>query len=144
MSEKFDPADFGFELYTPSVSRGKYLDGKDYLLTSSGKTRNSLILSLSPETAEFVHEMFGERVNLYLNDKGYILIADGDRLKVSHATRNDKGRYTISCNGLYDDFVEKYGEFKRLYFDKTLYGSGNALLLKPNGKRDDLTSQLSS
>lgn len=137
MSEKFDPANFGFEPYAPKMGRGKHLEDKDYLLATSSKTRRNLTLSLSAETAEFVRELFGERVNLYLNDKGYILIADGISLKVSHGAYNDKGRCTISCNGLYDDFIEKYGEFKRLYFDKKLYGGGNALLFKPNGERDD-------
>lgn len=131
----FNPEDFGFEEYEPRTRQ--YGGEKSYLLRNAKEGRKSgqMRLVLSGEDTEFARELLGNTVNMYVNDKGYLLLTEGKSLKLSRQkTKCDHA--TVSCCGLSRKIVGCYGEFRRLYLSTTMYGNGNALLFKPSGERD--------
>lgn len=139
-NEKFDPQVFGFSEYVPRTGgMSKNLQGKSYLITKVDKRgRETMRLIASREDTEFIRDLLGDTVSVFVNDKGWILLTEGNRLRVSMLGKGRSERCTVSCCGLYDKLVEKHGPFKRLYLNMTAYGSGNALLFKPTGERDML------
>lgn len=138
VSKKFNPEDFGFREYVPARGGSGKVASNSYLLygKNGGKEKpETLQLCLIPDDAEFVEALLGNRVNLYINNKGYLLLTEGTKLGVCSRSKHNRCK-SISCAGLKDEIHEHYGKFRRLYFEMTAYGKGNALLFKPTGKRD--------
>ena len=133
----FDPSDFGFELYIPKRFAGfRGHSDKDYLIYNPGteKTARTLNISLCEDTADFIVELIGEKIGVYVNDKGQLLICQGN---TNNLYRNGKssGRRKTTITGLADKLFAVHGEFQYLYLTCKPYAKGNAVILTPNGER---------
>jgi len=133
----FDPSDFGFELYVPKRFGGDRRDrDKDYVTYSPGSERTTrcMTLSLCEDTADFISELIGDEVNIYINDKGQLLVCEGS---LSRLAKKQKGstRRTISMAGLTEKMFKAHGDFRKLYLVAKPYARGNAVIFSPTGER---------
>lgn len=131
----FDPAALGFEKCIPR--RWFYSDGsfeKDYLLVTKNKNDiPALKLSMCDDTSEFVKEITGGTADVYVNDKGQMLVCAGNSYKVS---RNGKGgRCNITATPIMEKIFSIHGEFYKLILSPRVYAHGNAVLFTSTGEK---------
>ena len=132
----FDPVALGFKEYIPrryAGSRG--MADKDYIIFKAGteRTNRFMCVSLCEDTARFVTDTFGEKVGVYSNDKGQIMVTAGNAVKLGKATKT--GRRKLPITGIADEMFDAHGKFKRLDLVAKPYGGFNAVLFSPDGEK---------
>lgn len=132
----FDPASLGFREYIPRRFVGpRSLQDKDYIVFKRGTAhmKQQMFISIGSDTAEFLHDMFGDRISVYANDKGQILITEGSRVTLGKPSKT--GRRRVYISGLSDELFAVNGKFKRLGLIAKPYGGFKAVLFVPNGEK---------
>ena len=136
----FDPEEFGFELYVPKRFTGnRSKNDKDYLLASETKTGSvQVVISMCEDTSDFVRELIGETVNVYINQKGQLLIGEGNMQKLSRSKGKGcfRTRSTVAVSGLKNKIFAAHGNFRRLFLTAKPYAKGNAVIFLPSGERE--------
>ena len=84
---------FGFETPTPVIKVAKP-DGC-YVKLSEGGGRTRCALMLDGKTTDSVMETFGERVQVQVDRRGNVMIAQGDRLSVGQRSKTGFSRISI-------------------------------------------------
>lgn len=140
-AKDFDPSVFGFDTsYTERARNTISSIDRDYLIFSRYGDKNKLKMNLilSKSTAALALELFGERVDFAPNQKGQIIVyqGNGGRKMSRHHSSGASTRITISMDSLAKDYIEAHGEFRHLYMEPDIYANGLALIFTP-GERDE-------
>lgn len=133
--QEFNPSDYGFSnrfCKRSSGSAGRCENQKIWMYSKKSDDSNVLCLKMPPSIGEQVVNALGERVNFDTNERGQILLWSGSARKVS-SNRSKGGKWTISMNMAYDEYVSYMGLFSRLEMDVEFFD--NRVLFTPNGKR---------
>lgn len=84
---------FGFETPTPVIKVAK--PEGCYVKLSEGRGRTRCALMLDGKTTDSVMETFGERVQVQVDRRGNVMIAQGDRLAVGQRSKSGFSRISI-------------------------------------------------
>ncbi len=135
--QEFNPSDYGFsdkycKRSSGATNRTENQEIWVYAKRSNSKDGNTLCLKIPPSIGERIKQLFGERVNFCPNQRGQILVWNGNSRKISNNHKNN-GKWVISMDMAYDEYVSYMGYFTRLYMDVEFFD--NRVLFTPNGKR---------
>ena len=133
----FDPIALGFTQYIPRNNYKRGGSEQDYLryTKKSSHSGHKLTLSMCGETADFVIGLFGDKLDVYINEKGHILLTDGEHVNVRKKHNENSNRREIGIDSLATKYLGIQGEFRRLFLTAKPYAKGNAIIFIPNGER---------